>query len=66
LTINTVSLGRILAAVRALNRIEVAGETMRYALNSLAVVAPSWLERHANPDWVVRYARRAEDDRLFT
>ena len=54
----------VLAAVRALNRIEVVGETMRHALNSLAVVAPSWLERHANPDWVARYARRAEDDRL--
>jgi len=54
----------VLAAVRALNRIEVAGETMRHALNSLAVVAPRWLERHAHPDWVVRYARRAEDDRL--
>ena len=57
-------LGRVLAAVRALNRIEVAGETMRHALNSLAVVAPSWLERHASPEWVARYARRAEDDRL--
>jgi transposase len=30
----------ILAAVRALNRIEVVGETMRHALNTLAVVAP--------------------------
>ncbi len=30
----------ILAAVRALNRIEVAGETLRHALNSLALVAP--------------------------
>lgn len=56
----------VLAAVRALNRIEVVGETMRHALNSLAVVAPSWLERHANPEWVARYARCAEDDRLPT
>ena len=32
----------LLAAVRALNRIEVVGETLRYALNSLAVVAPEW------------------------
>jgi transposase len=30
----------ILAAVRALNRIEVVGETMRHARNSLAVVVP--------------------------
>jgi transposase len=32
----------ILAAVRALNRLEVVGETMRQALNTLAVVAPEW------------------------
>jgi transposase len=30
----------ILAAVRVLNRIEVVGETLRHALNTLAVVAP--------------------------
>jgi hypothetical protein len=29
----------ILAAVRALNRFEVGGETMRHALNTLAAVA---------------------------
>jgi transposase len=49
-----------------LNRIEVASETMRQALNSLAVVAPGWLERQTHPDWIARYARRAEDDRLPT
>jgi len=54
----------VLAAVRALNRIEVATETMRYALDSLAVAAPSWLAARAAPDWIERYARRAEDDRL--
>jgi transposase len=54
----------VLAAVRALNRIEVVGETMRHVLNSLAVVAPDWLRQHAQPDWVARYDRRAEDDRL--
>jgi transposase len=54
----------VLAAVRALNRIEVVGETMRHVLNSLAVVAPEWLRQHARPDWVARYDRRAEDDRL--
>jgi transposase len=32
----------ILAAVRALNRIEVGGEALRHALNTLAVVAPEW------------------------
>ncbi len=57
-------LGRMLAAVRALNRLEVVTETMRHTLNSLAVVAPDWLRRHAPPDWAARYDRRAEDDRL--
>jgi transposase len=54
----------VLAAVRALNRLEVVTKTMRHTLNSLAVVAPDWLRRHAPPDWVARYDRRAEDDRL--
>jgi len=56
----------ILAAVRALNRIEVVGETMRHALNTLAVVAPEWLRAVSHPDWRDRYTRRAEDDRLPT
>ena len=32
----------VLAAVRVLNRLEQVGETLRAALNSLAVVAPEW------------------------
>jgi transposase len=56
----------ILAAVRALNRIEVVGETLRHALNSLAVVVPQWLRAVSPPEWRDRYARRAEDDRLPT
>jgi transposase len=56
----------ILAAVRALHRIEVVGETLRHALNMLAVVAPEWLRAVSPPDWRGRYARRAEDDRLPT
>jgi transposase len=54
----------ILAAVRALNRIAVVGETLRHALNSLALVAPEWLRAVSPPEWKNRYARRAEDDRL--
>jgi transposase len=54
----------VLAAVRALNRLEVVGETMRHALNNLAVVAPDWLRMHSRVDWVERYGRRAEDARL--
>ncbi len=54
----------VLAAVRALNRIEVVGEGMRHALNILALVAPDWLHGVSQTDWAERYARRAEDDRL--
>jgi transposase len=56
----------ILAAVQTLNRIEVVGETLRHALNHLAVVAPEWLRAVSPPDWQDRDARRAEDDRLPT
>jgi Transposase domain (DUF772) len=56
----------ILAAVRALNRLEVVGEAMRHALHTLAVVAPTWLRAVSDPAWQDRYARRAEDDRLLT
>jgi transposase len=57
---------QILAAVRALNRIEVVGVAMRLALNTLAVVAPEWWLATSHPDWKDRDARRAEDDRLPT
>jgi len=54
----------VLASVRALNRLECVIETMRHALESLAVAAPDWLLAHARPDWVERYGHRATDDRL--
>ncbi len=54
----------VLAAVRALNRLEGVGETLRQALNTLAVVAPDWLRAQVTPDWYDRYARRFEDDHL--
>lgn len=54
----------VLAAVRALNRLECAAETMRHALESLAVAAPDWLRAHAQPDWAERYGHRTFDDRL--
>ena len=53
----------VLAAIRALNRFEVVGETLRHALNVLATVAPDWLHAHSEPEWVERYAHRSEDDR---
>jgi transposase len=54
----------VLAAIRALNRIEVVDETVRHALNSLAVVAPDWLRSNSPPTWLERYTRRAGDVRL--
>jgi transposase len=56
----------LLATVRALNRIEVMGETLRHALNTRAVVAPEWWRAVSQPDWQNRYTQRAEDDRLPT
>lgn len=54
----------VLAAVRDLNRLELAGETLRRALNALAVAAPDWLLGHADPQWATRYARPFDDRRL--
>ena len=54
----------MLAAVRGLNRLERVGETVRAALNELAVVAPDWLQALAPPAWYERYSRRVEAYRL--
>ncbi len=54
----------VLAAVRALNRLELVGETLRHALNVLAEVAPTWLRDQITPDWFDRYGHRVEDYRL--
>src|SRR5512144_1292138 len=37
----------VLGAVRVLNRLERVGETLRAALNTLAVAAPEWLQARA-------------------
>jgi transposase len=54
----------VVAAVRALNGLERVGETLRAALNSLAVVAPDWLRDLAPPDWYARYGPRVDNYRL--
>src|SRR5215203_841021 len=51
----------VLGAVRSLNRLACVTETMRAALNVLASAAPVWLRAHANPTWIERYGRRADD-----
>ena len=40
------------------------GETLRHALNSLAVVAPDWLKVHSQLEWVERYGKRVDDYHL--
>ncbi|MGO8949120.1 MAG: IS1182 family transposase [Ktedonobacterales bacterium] len=56
----------VLAKVRALNRAECVVETLRHALNVLAVVAPDWLRRQVQPDWLERYGHRADEYRFPT
>lgn len=48
----------VLAAIRAINRLDFARETMRHALESLAEAAPEWLKDHSEPGWVERYRQR--------
>ncbi|MEQ8972476.1 MAG: IS1182 family transposase [Coleofasciculus sp. C1-SOL-03] len=54
----------ILAAIRQVNRLELVGETLRYALNELATVAPQWLKAKVTQDWFDRYGARFEQYRL--
>jgi transposase len=54
----------VLADVRRLNRLERVGETLRAALNELAVMAPDWLQALAPAEWYERYGRRVENYRL--
>ena len=54
----------VLAAIRELHRLENVGETLRHALNRLAVVAPTWLCTRVDPVWGERYATRITQYRL--
>lgn len=54
----------VLARVRTLHRLECVGETMRAALNTLAVAHPQWLSAQAELQWVERYGKRQEEYRL--
>ena len=54
----------ILTAIRTLNRLELVGETMRFALNRLAAVAPTRVQTHLQPGWLERYGARVENYRL--
>jgi transposase len=51
-------------AVRDLHRLEQVIETLRAALEALAVVAPAWLGGLLPPEWIGRYGQRGDDWRL--
>lgn len=55
---------RVLAAVHDYNRLECVWEAMRWALNSLAQLAPEGLRTQTPHAWYERYERRPEGYRL--
>jgi transposase len=44
-----------------MNRLERTGETLRAAVNRLAVAAAEWLKVVAEPEWFKRYGSRIEN-----
>jgi transposase len=54
----------VLARVRELNRLELAGEAVRAALEALAAAAPGWLASVTDPPWQLVYGQRITDLRL--
>lgn len=54
----------VLASVRTLNRMEFVGETLRAALESLAVAAPDWLTGLIDSSWVERYGAKVDSYRF--
>ena len=55
----------VIGAVRDLNRLELAGESVRAALEAIAVAAPDWLPTVIElPDWGRRYGARVDTWRL--
>ncbi len=54
----------VLAAIRTMNRLECAGETLRAALNSVAAIVPEWLRAQVPVEWYDRYGSRTEDFRM--
>ena len=54
----------VLAAVRGLNRLELAGETVRAALEALAAAVPGWLAGVIDGSWQQVYGQRIDNLRL--
>jgi transposase len=51
----------VLGAIRVVNRLELAGETLRAALEALAVAAPDWLAGVIDPSWQQVYGARIDN-----
>ncbi len=51
----------VLGAIRDLNRLELAGETLRAALEALAAAAPGWLAGVIDESWQQVYGARIDD-----
>ena len=51
----------VLGAIRSLNRLELAGETLRAALEALAAAAPGWLAGVVDASWQQVYGARIDD-----
>jgi transposase len=54
----------VLAKIRACNRLMCVGEAMRFALNSLSIIADDWVLHHSDADWIFRYGHRIEETRF--
>ncbi|MEU2874685.1 IS1182 family transposase [Streptomyces olivoreticuli] len=54
----------VLAAVRTLSRLELAGKSLRAALEELAEADSNWLLPLIEPEWDKRYGRRVEIGRV--
>jgi hypothetical protein len=51
----------VLGAIRSLNRLELAGETLRATLEALAVAHPHWLSSVIDPGWQQVYGARIDN-----
>jgi transposase len=54
----------VLARIRDLNRLELAGEAVRAALEALAAAAPGWLSGIIDASWQQVYGQRVDEIRL--
>jgi transposase len=54
----------VLGRIREVNRLELAGESVRAALEALAAAAPGWLAGVIGASWQQVYGQRAEQFRL--